>query len=57
LRERLQIGVLVIVLIFLIAFVFAILGRGEYEPPTSGEGSAYSVPQVALLEPQVAGLI
>lgn len=48
-RERLQIGVLVIVLIFLIAFVFAILGRGEYQPPTSGEGSAYAAPQVALV--------
>lgn len=55
-RERLQIGVLVIVLIFLIAFVFAILGRGEYQPPTSEEGSAYSSPQIALVAPEVAGL-
>jgi len=56
-RERLQIGVLVIVLIFLIAFVFAILGRGEYQPPTSEEGSAYPSPQIALVAPEIAGLI
>lgn len=50
-RERLSIGILVGVLIFLIAFVFAILGRGEYQPPTSEEGSANTGPQVALVAP------
>ena len=44
-----SIGILVGVLIFLIAFVFAILGKGEYEPPTSGEHGAAPGPQVALL--------
>ncbi len=45
-------GILVGVMIFLIAFVFAILGRGEYEPPTSGEhGSANTGSQVALIAP------
>lgn len=31
-RERLMYGVLIAILILLFAFVFAILGRGEYEP-------------------------
>ena len=45
-------GILVGVMIFLIAFVFAILGRGEYEPSTSGEqGSANTGSQVALVAP------
>lgn len=52
-RERLSIGILVGVLIFLIAFVFAILGKGEYEPPTSGEQGATPGPRVALLAPTV----
>lgn len=51
-RERLSMGILVGVMIFLIAFVFAILGRGEYEPPTSGEhGSANTGSQIALIAP------
>lgn len=51
-RERLSIGILVVVLIFLIAFVFAILGKGEYQPPTSQEhGATGSAPQIALLAP------
>lgn len=51
-RERLSIGILVGVLIFLIAFVFAILGKGEYQPPTSEEhGATGSGAQVALLAP------
>lgn len=37
-RERLAVGILVMVMIFLLAFVFAVLGRGEYEP-SSLEGS------------------
>lgn len=48
-RERLSFGILIGVLIFLIAFVFAILGKGEYQPPTS-EGSAPGEgPQVAAV--------
>ena len=31
-RERLTFGILVVLLIFLFAFVFAVLGKGEYEP-------------------------
>ena len=50
-RERLSIGILVGVLIFLIAFVFAILGKGEYQPPTSEEGMSGSGPEVALVAP------
>ena len=33
-RERLAFGVLIILLIFLFAFTFAVLGKGEYEPGT-----------------------
>lgn len=49
-RERLSFGILVGLLVFLIAFVFAILGKGEYVPPTS-EGSAPGggPPQVAVV--------
>ena len=31
-RERLAFGLLIILLIFLFAFTFAVLGKGEYEP-------------------------
>jgi hypothetical protein len=31
-RERLAFGVLIVLLIFLFAFTFAVLGKGEYEP-------------------------
>ena len=31
-RERLAFGVLIILLIFLFAFTFAVLGKGEYVP-------------------------
>ncbi len=31
-RDRLAFGILIILLIFLFAFTFAILGKGEYEP-------------------------
>lgn len=44
-RERLAFGILVAILIFLFAFVFAVLGRGEYEPST--EGSAEPAPVVS----------
>jgi len=45
LRERLAFGILVAILIFLFAFVFAVLGRGEYEPST--EGSVEPAPIVS----------
>ena len=31
-RERLAFGILILLLICLFAFTFAILGKGEYEP-------------------------
>jgi hypothetical protein len=37
-RERLAFGILIILLIFLFAFTFAVLGKGEYEP-------SYETPQ------------
>ncbi len=45
-RERLAFGILIGVLIFLFAIVFAVLGRGEYQPPGS-EGLIY-LPQLVL---------
>ena len=32
LRERLAFGILIAIMIFLFAFVFAVLGKGEYKP-------------------------
>jgi hypothetical protein len=40
-RERLAFGVLIVLLIFLFAFTFAVLGKGEYEP------GAQAPPQVS----------
>ncbi len=31
-RERLAFGILIVLLIFLFALTFAVLGKGEYEP-------------------------
>ena len=31
-RERVAFGILIVLLIFLFAFTFAVLGKGEYEP-------------------------
>jgi len=31
-RERVAFGILIILLIFLFAFTFAVLGKGEYDP-------------------------
>lgn len=45
LRERLTFGILIVLLIFLFAFTFAVLGKGEYEPAV-GPGAP---PAVALL--------
>lgn len=42
-RERVAFGILVFIMIFLFAFVFAVLGRGEYDPSVEEEGS-YSQP-------------
>lgn len=42
-RERLAMGIMVLVLIFLFAVTFFVLGRGEYEP--GGHESA--IPQPA----------
>ena len=39
-RERLAFGLLIILLIFLFAFTFAVLGKGEYVP--SGEAPPVS---------------
>ena len=38
-RERVAFTIMVAILIFLFAFLFAILGKGEYEPSHEG-GSA-----------------
>ncbi|WP_266096489.1 hypothetical protein [Rubrobacter marinus] len=35
--------VMIAVMIFLFAVVFAILGKGEYQPPSPEESSIYSV--------------
>jgi hypothetical protein len=42
-RERLAFGVLILLLIVLFAFTFAVLGKGEYEPG----GGATQPPQVS----------
>lgn len=47
-RERLAFGILVAILVFLFAFVFAVLGRGEYEP--SSEGSVEHAPIVYSIQ-------
>ncbi len=41
-RERIVFGIMVLVVIFLFALVFAVLGKGEYETSTEG------APQPAL---------
>lgn len=40
-REQVGFIIMVAILIFLFAFVFAVLGKGEYEP--SHEGSSTSI--------------
>ncbi len=40
-RERVTFGILIVLLIFLFAITFAILGKGEYEP---GAGRPSSPP-------------
>lgn len=52
-RERLAFLLMVGILVFLFAFVFAILGRGSYEPGGSGEPGDQPVEVVALAYPAV----
>jgi hypothetical protein len=40
-RERLAFGILILLLICLFAFTFAVLGKGEYEP-TGGKSHLVS---------------
>lgn len=46
-RERITFGMMVLLLIFLFAFTFAVLGKGEYEPGAQRESS----PALALSLP------
>ena len=41
-RERVAFTIMVAILVFLFAFTFAVLGKGEYEPsvPSGGEGGS-----------------
>jgi hypothetical protein len=39
-RERVAFVIMVAILIFLFAFTFAILGKGEYEPTSHEEGGS-----------------
>jgi hypothetical protein len=41
-RERLAFGILILLLICLFAFTFAVLGKGEYEP-----GGGEAPPQIS----------
>ena len=41
-RERLAFGILIILLIFLFAFTFAVLGKGEYKPGGAAPPQNYS---------------
>ena len=43
-RERLAFTIMVAILIFLFAFTFAVLGKGEYEPSTPSGGEGGSAP-------------
>ena len=43
-RERVAFVIMVAILIFLFAFTFAILGKGEYEPSSHEGGSAHASP-------------
>lgn len=45
-RERIVFGIMVLVMLFLFTFVFLVLGKGDYEPPSSGQGLVES-PEVA----------
>ncbi len=39
-RERAAFVILITILVFLFAFVFAVLGKGEYEPSHEGGAAA-----------------
>jgi hypothetical protein len=44
LRERLAFAILIGVLIFLFAFTFAVLGKGEYEPGSTTPNHSSPIP-------------
>jgi hypothetical protein len=44
-RERVAFVIMIAVLIFLFAFTFAVLGKGEYQP---SDGSDPALPHAAL---------
>ncbi len=46
--ERISLIILVAVMIMLFAVVFAVLGRGEYQPPASEGEARGAIPSVAL---------
>ena len=48
---RLSLYIMVVVLILLFAITFAVLGRGEYQPPAQNQADAYSV-RLALMQAQ-----
>lgn len=43
-QERLAYFFLIVVLILLIAVVFGVLGKGEYQPPTIGQQASATDP-------------
>jgi hypothetical protein len=43
-RERLAFVIMVAILIFLFAFTFAVLGKGEYEPSHEGGSAPLQTP-------------
>lgn len=45
-REQVTFIVLIAVLVFLFAFVFAVLGKGEYEPSHQGNSTAVQASMV-----------
>jgi uncharacterized membrane protein (DUF485 family) len=47
LRERIVFGIMVLVLLFLFTFVFLVLGKGDYEPPSSGQNAVESSVELA----------
>jgi hypothetical protein len=43
-RERVVFGIMVLLLIVLFSLTFAILGKGEYEPPSPESEGSISAP-------------
>ncbi len=48
-RERLAYLIVIAMLILLITFVLAVLGKGEWQPPSRQEQEKGSISQVSLL--------